>query len=153
MLAAGEFTGPVGYSPMWVVLAVVLVVLVIAYYVAVAHWARLGFELDAEASGLEEARAEHLRQIDSIEAALRAGRLSLRTAFQELSLTVRSFVDDVTEVPARFMALEDLRDSADPKVAEAIARMYPPEFGPDDTPRQEFLDSLVQARELVATWT
>ena len=152
MLAAGEFTGPVGYSSMWVVLAVVLAVLVMAYYVAVAHWARLGFEPDVEASALEEARAEHLRQIDSIEASLRAGRVSLRTAFQELSLTVRSFVDDVTEVPARFMALEDLRDSADPRVAEAIARMYPPEFGPDDTPPKEFLASLGQARELVTTW-
>ena len=153
MLAAGEFTGPVGYSPVWVVLAVVLAVLVMAYYVAVAHWARLGFEPDVEASALEEARAEHLKQIDSIEASLRAGRLSLRTAFQELSLTVRSFVDDVTEVPARFMALEDLRHSADPRVADAIARMYPPEFEPEETPPKEFLASLVQARELVTTWT
>jgi hypothetical protein len=153
MLAAAEFTGPVGYSPVWVVLAVALVVLVMSYYVAVAHWARLGFVPDLEASALEEARADHLRQIDAIEAALRAGRLSLRAAFQELSLTVRSFVDDVTEVPARFMALEDLRDSADPKVADAIARMYPPEFGPEDTPPKEFLVSLGQARELVTTWT
>lgn len=153
MLAAGEFTGPVGYSPVWVVLAVVLVVLVLSYYVGVAHWARMGFVPDVEAAALEEARADHLRQIDSIESALRAGRISLRTAFQELSLTVRSFVDDVTEVPARFMALEDLRSSGDPKVAEAIARMYPPEFGPDDTAPKEFLASLGQARELVTTWT
>lgn len=153
MLAAAEFTGPVGYSPVWVVLAVVLVLLVMAYYVGVAHWARRGWVPDVEASALEEARADHLRQIDSIEASLRAGRISLRAAFQELSLTVRSFVDDVTEVPARFMALEDLRHSADPRVAEAIARMYPPEFGPDDTPPKEFLASLGQARELVTTWT
>jgi hypothetical protein len=153
MPAAGEFTGPVSYSPIWVVLAVVLALVVLYYYVSVARWARAGFVPDDDGSALEAARTDHLRQIDSIEAALRSGRLSLRAAFQELSLTVRSFVDDVTDVPARFLALEDLRNSADPKVAEAIARMYPPEFGPDDTPPKEFLASLGQARELVKTWT
>jgi len=153
MLAAGEFTGPVGYSPIWVVLAVVVVGLVVAYYIGVARWARAGFVPDDDGSALEEARVDHLRQIDSIESAVRSGRLSLRAAFQELSLTVRSFVDDVTEVPARFMALEDLRSSADPKVAEAIAKMYPPEFGPERTAPKEFLASLGQARELVTTWT
>lgn len=153
MLAAGEFSGPVGYSPIWVVLAVVLVVLVLAYYVWVARWAAAGFVPDEEGSALEAARAEHLKQIDAIEAAVRAGRLPLRTGFQELSLTVRSFVNDVTEVPARFMALEDLRASADPKVADAIALMYPPEFGPDDTAPKELLASLGQARELVTSWT
>jgi hypothetical protein len=153
MLAAGEFSGPVGYSPIWVVLAVALVGLVLAYFVGVARWAAAGFVPDTEKSALEESRADHLRQIAAIESAVRSGRLPLRAAFQDLSLTVRSFVDDVTDVPARFMALEDLRDSADPKVADAIARMYPPEFGPDDVAPKELLASLEQARELVTTWT
>jgi len=153
MLAAGEFTGPVGYSPIWLVLTVVLVALVVAYYVAVVRWAAAGFVPDEEASALEEARADHLRRIAAIESAVRSGRLPLRTAFQDLSLTVRSFVDEVTDVPARYLALEDLRNSADPKVADAIARMYPPEFGPDDVAPKELLDSLGQARELVTRWT
>jgi hypothetical protein len=153
MLAAGEFAGPVGYSPVWVVLAGALVLLVLAYYIGVARWASAGFVPDEAASALEEARADHLRRIDTIESAVRSGRLPLRAAFQELSLTVRSFVDDVTEVPARYMALEDLRSSADPRVADAIARMYPPEFGPDDVAPKELLSSLGQARELVTTWT
>jgi hypothetical protein len=153
MPAAGEFTGPVGYSAIWVVLAVGLVVLVVAYYVAVARWGAAGFVPDTEASALEEARADHLRRIAAIESSVRSGRLPLRAAFQDLSLAVRSFVHEVTDVPARYLALEDLRGSADPKVADAIARMYPPEFGPDDVAPKELLASLEQARELVTTWT
>jgi hypothetical protein len=153
MLVADEFSGPVGYSPIWMALAVLFVGLVLAYYVAVARWAAAGHVPDETGSALEASRAEHLRQIDAIESAVRSGRLPLRTGFQELSLTVRSFVDEVTEVPARYLALEDLRRSADPKVVDAIALMYPPEFGPDDTAPKELLTSLGQARELVRSWT
>lgn len=148
------FTDPVGYSSLWLVVAVVLVGLVALYYLRVWAWSR-GSDAPAEpsASPVEAARKAHLKELERLEAAVRSGRTPVRVGFQQLSATVRSFVTDVTDVPAHAMTLTELRESADPRVAEAVAAMYPPEFAPGSAEPDDFARSLREARELVASWT
>jgi hypothetical protein len=149
----GEFTDPVGYSGSWLLVALVLVALVVLYYA----WAwRSGAEAQEPFERVDRGpgpRERSLHELQRLEAAVRGGSMPVRTGFQRLSLTVRSFAEDTTGVPARAMTLEELRAAADPRVAEAIAEMYPPEFAPETADAHDFARSLARARELVSSWT
>lgn len=149
----GELTGPVGYSGAWLLTAAVLVGLVVLYYL----WAwRAGVEVEERHHRVDRGpgpRERGLQELSRLEAAVVAGRVPVRTGFQQLSLAVRSFTEDTTGVPARSMTLEELRTAADPRVADAIAEMYPPEFAPGSADADDFARSLGRVRELVSSWT
>ena len=131
MPGAGELSDPVSYSGAWGVLAVVLPLLVVAWYAGVTWWTR-------ERPGsrpvgplrLWSARREHLHELDRIEAAVAAGRMSPRQAHQAVSATVRSFGAVVGPGDARPMNLQQLREAA-PRVAAVVEAAYPPAFQPD----------------------
>lgn len=149
----GEFADPVGYSGTWLLVALALVALVALYYA----WAwRSGGEVHEPYQRVARGpgpRERSLHELQRLEAAVKGGTVPVRTGFQQLSLAVRSFTEDTTGVPARAMTLEELRAAADPRVAEAIAEMYPPEFAPETAGADEFARSLARARELVSSWT
>ena len=156
MPAVDEFVGPVGYGAPWSWLPMLLVGCVVAYYA----WALTRPTETADADEgypqkdpVEDARKRRLADIDRIDSALRQDRITLRAAYQQLSAALRGFVSDVTDLPARAMTLEELREATDPRVAETIEAMYPPEFAPGETAgADDFARSVLQARELVRTW-
>jgi hypothetical protein len=169
MLAAGragilaadlqdEFNGPVAYGDRWLWLALLALLLVATYYLAVVWFTR-----DRSPSGgvswtrtdVPSARQQHLDRITRIEAAVRAGLLPPRDGHQQLSETVRSYVGTVSTIPALTMTLSDFQRHAPRPLTEAIELMYPPEFAPDDVglARERFDDAVATARQLVASWS
>ncbi|MDO7869216.1 hypothetical protein [Nocardioides jiangxiensis] len=157
MRAADDFVGPVAYGGPWTWLPYLLVLAVVGYYAWVLLAGRAAPEPDEEfvsrRNPADAVRGRRLQELDRIDQAVRAGRMPLRTGFQQMSAQVRTFVGEVSDVPARSMTLEELRSSPHPRVAEAIALMYPPEFAPGEASLDDFARSLQQARELVRTWT
>jgi hypothetical protein len=155
MRAADEFVGPVGYSGPLTWLPLVLVACVIAYYA----WALTHREPVEETDNrpaknpVDAAKTKRLADIDRIDNAVRLGRMPVRIAFQQLSVALRGFVGDVTDLPARSMTAGELREATDPRVADAIEAMYAPEFAPDDALAEDFERSVRGARELVRAWT
>lgn len=157
MRAADDFVGPAAYAGPWTWLPYLLVLAVVAYYAWVLLAGRSEPEAEEEfvsrRNPADSVRGRRLQELDRIDQAVRAGRMPLRTGFQQMSAQVRTFVGEVSDVPARSMTLEELRASPHPRVAEAIALMYPPEFAPGEASLDDFGRSLQQARELVRTWT
>jgi hypothetical protein len=155
MRAADEFVGPVGYSGPLTWLPIALAACVIAYYAWVLTRSEPVEETDDRPvkNPLDAAKKKRLGDIDRIDSAVRQGRMPIRIAFQQLSVALRGFVGDVTDLPARAMTAGELRDATDPRVADAIEAMYTPEFAPDDALVEEFESSVRTARELVRTWT
>lgn len=153
---AQEFVGPVAYGAPWTWLPFLIVALVAAYYAWVVFGGRVvepEEEFVSAKTPADTARGRRLAEVDRIDQSVRSGALTTREGFQRLSATVRAFVGEVTDVPARAMTLEELRASADPRVTEAIAVMYPPEFAPEAASPEAFARSVAQARELVRSWT
>ncbi|GAA4812892.1 hypothetical protein ACFQ0K_05070 [Nocardioides caeni] len=150
-----EFSGPVAYSDRWLWIVLGLLVLVLVYYVA-AWWftrAPKPATIARPRVDVPTVRERHLQRIDEVVAQVRAGDLEPRAGHQQLSDVVRSFVAEVTTLPARTMALADFRHRAPEALVAAIELMYPPEFAPDDTiARDRFEDAAGQARQLVGTW-
>jgi hypothetical protein len=150
-----EFSAPVAYDDRWLWIAVALVVLVLAYYLA-SWWFTRPPRVRVVARApvdVPDARAQHLARIDELVAQVHAGRVSARGGHQQLSEIVRSWVATVTTLPARTMALADFRDRAPNELVEAIELMYPPEFAPDVDAVATFDDAVHRARGLVGSWT
>lgn len=153
-----EFNGPVAYGDRWLWFALLGLVLVAAYYLAVLWLTR-----DRDRTGavtwsradVPSARRLHLDRIDRIETEVRSGEVSARIGHQRLSETVRSYVSSVSSLPAPTMALADFRRHAPRPLVDAIALMYPPEFAPDEAgqARERFDDAVDQARRLVMSWS
>jgi hypothetical protein len=153
-----EFSGPVAYGDRWLWFALLGVLLVILYYVAVLWLTRTRRTAAAGGSApadVPSARRLHLERIDRIEADVRSGRLSARDGHQQLSEAVRSYVGAVSPLPAPTMALADFRAHAPQALTDAIEVMYPPEFAPDDVGQahERFDDALHRGRRLVTSWS
>ena len=151
-----EFHGPVAYGDRWIWYALLGLVLVALYYVAVVWFTRERTpSLTWAPADVPSARQQHLERIDRIEADVRAGRASARDGHQQLSETVRSYVGSVSHLPAPTMTLADFRHQAPRVLTDAIELMYPPEFAPDDIgeAHERFDDAVGQARRLVSSWS
>jgi hypothetical protein len=154
-----EFHEPVAYYDRWLWLALLVLLAVVLYYVLALLFTRSPrSQPDGYAWWRPEQRvdprAQHLGEIDRIEAQVRDGEIGHREAHQRLSETVRSYVDTITPLPASTMSLADLRAAAPGELAHAIELMYPPEFAPgEDEARERFDAALHHARRVVMTWT
>jgi len=153
-----EFNGPVAYGDRWIWYALIALVLVGVYFLAVVWFTR-----ERSAAGgivwsgadVPSARRAHLDRIDRIETEVRGGTLPARDGHQQLSETVRSYVGTVSALPAPTMTLSDFRRRAPWALTETIELMYPPEFAPDDVgeARERFDTAVDKARRLVMSWS
>ena len=152
MLAAGDLQPPVGYDDRWLLLAVASVLVVAAYYL-LAWWLTRP-RREPRAKRPAAPREQSLAALDRIERSVADRAISAREAHQQISRVVRQFVTAASGLPAETMTLTSLRRGGPEQLAELVAVLYPPEFGPGDEPaRRELGTALAQARELVTTWT
>lgn len=151
--AEPEFYGPLGYSPWWLWVGMVLVVLSVAWVVAIlVHTRRRPVRADstpgpAGTAGLVQ---DYLASIQAVEAAAATGSISQRAAHQELSLLVRGFFRDATGQDATRMTLAEIGVRDLPAAAQAITSMYPGEFGHEPLPT--VTASAAAARAAVQAW-
>ncbi|MEX0426589.1 hypothetical protein AB3X52_03080 [Nocardioides sp. DS6] len=154
-----EFHGPISHSDLWLWLALAGLLVVAVYYVAVTWWGRRRTPPPAVAwtppAPRPDPRPVHLAELDRIEKAVYEGALSAREGHQRVSHTVRSYVGEVTPVPADRMTLADLRAAGVVPLAQAVELMYPPAFAPSEEGHaaDRFPEAVRRARELVGTWT
>ncbi|GAB3248539.1 hypothetical protein [Nocardioides dilutus] len=150
MRAADELQGPVGYDDRWLLLALLALGLVAAYYAAVLWWTR---DRPTRARPAEQP-STWLTRLDEISDAVARGDLTARQGHQEISRTVRAFVVERSGVPASMMTLGDFQEHGPERLADLVALTYPPSFSPDqELPSSMFDEAAARARTLVTTWT
>ncbi|MEP9382652.1 hypothetical protein [Nocardioides sp. KR10-350] len=154
-----EFHGPISHSELWLWLALLGLVLVAVYFAVVTWWTRARVKPEpppppAPPPPRRDPRPLHLAELDRIERAVVDGVITAREGHQRVSLTVRSYVGEVTPLPADRMTLADLRAAGVRPLAEAVALMYPPSFAPGDEghAQDRFPEAVSRAREVVGTW-
>lgn len=152
MLGAAEFTGPTSYAPWLTWLAVLLPVLVVAWYAGVTWWARSPGR--PHRNDLDTQRRDHLARLDRVEAEVATGDRSLRSAHQATSEIVRSFAAEAGAVDVRPMTLEQLRVHGHAGLVDVVALVYPPEFAPgvQGEPAERLAPALADARLVIAEW-
>ncbi|MDP9983066.1 hypothetical protein J2W14_002468 [Pseudarthrobacter oxydans] len=176
----GDFFGPLEYSGWFPWAAFGLLVLVAVWYAYVFRSTRRrpGGQQAVQAPAppavavpdLARLRRDYLERIDAVDREAAAGTRSGRSAHQELSLLIRSFVRDASGVDATRMTLAELRAAGRvtavvpasgvgaagpaapgiPAAADAIAALYPAAFAAG--PASGAADAARTAREVVRSW-
>jgi len=150
----GSFFPPVQYSPLWLVIGVVLIALVIGWIVFVLVLTRRRPEpyefVDTIPQLTETVRDEYLGRIDDVGRRYAGGAVSFSDAHHELSALVRGFAADAQGVRAQYMTLDDLRHTPHRALAETVERLYPGAFSGTTGGRID--DAVARASELVRSW-
>lgn len=124
----------VGYWPIWGLLAVVILLAIVAYYLFVWWNTRKrdplpDLEVPQPAPDLGSIRVAKLREVDAVEARYLRGEISSRKAHAEFSRLVREYVAAATGIPADKMDLTQLRGTGLRGTSFTIAQYYPIVFG------------------------
>ena len=151
----GEVMPLVGYSPIWLLIGLALLVGVVAYFlIVVAATRRRVDEVvvhdDAPVELPVEVRERVRHGIDTVERRVRSGTLDRRAAHEELSSLVREYVTAATGIPADRMTLADLERSDLRGTARAVARFYPGLFAAAAT--DDVTGAIRAAREVIDGW-
>lgn len=155
-MPGGEFFPPVQYMPLWGLLGFLILVVVVAWWVFVFVSTRKGRvpqppQVDAPGGHhAETIRRRYLGLIDETRASYAKGDLPEREAFHQLSLLMRSYVEEREGTRTVTLTLRELRSTELRPLSDAVARLYPGAFSPDHggTVSQAIDD----ARGLVTSW-
>ena len=153
----GEFFPPVQYQPWWGLLGFLIIVVVVAWYVwlFVSTRASKARSMDAATTttarpSAAAVRTHYLGLIDETVAAHAAGTLDRREAHHQLSLLLRSYVDEREGVRTLHMTLKDLRTTPLTPLSNAVAKLYPGAFNPDADASVD--EAAAEAQRLVTSW-
>ncbi|PYI67488.1 hypothetical protein CVV68_10380 [Arthrobacter livingstonensis] len=169
LIGGNQFYAPERYSAWWPIAGTAVLLLCLGWVAWVLVHTRPGNHAAVPAFAVprdpETVRARFLALIDSLQSRYDAGALTARAAHLGFSAAVRSFVHEMTGVPAQRMTLAELRERQLPLVADAVAAFYPAEFGPADSGAHDLADggpipeagpgvaaSAATARAVVASW-
>ena len=150
---------PSQYGLLWLMLAIGLVLLIVAWYVMLPHLVRRFTKprvvtppvvSPRRPTPLQTARQVAFDRIGAVEAAVTAGSMDVRDAHIELSAILREFATTITGIDARSMTLTELRASRFDALAVVVATYYPIAFG---VPEHSGLSGAAdRAREVLAAW-
>jgi hypothetical protein len=147
--------GPAPYSSAWLWLAVVLLVIVFAWYALVfvatlpsARLRQLPVLGDVHARLTRRRFAGAIRHINDRR---RRGELSTAEAYDQMSHTVRSFLHQATGVRAQYLQVDELAAGALAPAAPLIAALRDARFDADTDADPEPLGE--RAEELIRSWT
>lgn len=153
----GEFFPPVQYLPWWGLLGFVIIVAVIAWWVFIAVSTRksrvpapAAAPGPATANTVSVLRTRYLGLIDETRAAYARGELADRDAYHQLSILLRSYVEEREGTRTVTLTLKELRTTELKPLSDAVARLYPGAFSPDYT--GTVAQAVDEARGLVASW-
>jgi len=155
-MPGGEFIPPVQYLPWWGMLGALILVLVVAWWVFVFVSTRASRVAPRAGStvpygpGVEVIRKRYLGLVDETRAAYANGDLTEREAYHQLSLLMRTYVEEREGTRTVTLTLKELRSTKLTPLSEAVARLYPGAFSADD--RGTVAQAVDQARALVTSW-
>ena len=155
-MPGGEFFPPVQYQPWWGLIGFLIIVVVIAWWVFVFYSTRKSRVPTPESHygptgpSVEIIRTRYLGLIDETRAAYAKGALPNREAYHQLSMHLRSYVEEREGTRTVTMTLKDLRTTKFTPLSDAVARLYPGAFSPDYSGTVP--QALDEARGLVTSW-
>ncbi|MCL1852051.1 MAG: hypothetical protein FWF88_03340 [Peptococcaceae bacterium] len=171
MQTSVELQDPFSYS-IYPILIAALLILVLSLFLLIRYLikkkkqaAALEIRKSILAAELETYKQKYLQQLDEIAGRLQNDEISGRTAYQQLSMTIRLFVYEVTHIKVQNCTLSDIEKLDMPLLYELIREYYAPEFSEDndgdivtdpeiglaaDAPA--FMSSIERTRKVIERW-
>lgn len=150
------FFPPVDYSPGWIVLAILVLVVLTAFYVLVPLLTRarsresVPTDIDWMPAAGPTLQRKYVDLIEEVRESHHRGELGVRASHQRLSLLLRFFAYESSGVRAPQMTLADLRTRQLTPLGDAVERLYPGAFR--EIERGSVDEAAAMAKRVVDTW-
>ncbi len=152
-----ELQAPFHYLIIWPVLSVLLIAAVI--FAQIYFRKKLGDRLKKEKqirlkriseATLEGKKKKYIGELVYIERDLMNQRITVRQAYQKMSLTIRFFVKDVTGINVQRYTLSEIRAVNIPQLTNLVREYYEPEFSRET--RTDARQSIMKTRMMIEGW-
>ena len=91
-----------------------------------------------------------LKQLEKIEKEHEKKNIELRESYQKISILVRTFIFEVTDIKTQNYSLKEIEKLNMPEVYDLIKEFYKPEFS--EKPEGDFLNSINKVKEVINKW-
>ncbi len=98
----------------------------------------------------DEVKQKYNKLIDELEKCHRNEKISTRKAYQELSIVLRKFVNELTGVKVHNYTLTEIKKIDMAQLADVIEECYSPEFSADSV--GDLYDTMKKARNVIQKW-
>lgn len=95
-------------------------------------------------------KSKYIAQVNNIELGLDQGAVGCRDAYQQMSMCIRSFVNEATGINVQSCTLQDIKALNMPALETLIQEYYAPEFARDSI--GDAKASLEKTRRAIETW-
>lgn len=101
-------------------------------------------------SNIHSIKEKYLKEIIEIEKKLDNNLISIRKAYQDLSMLIRTFVYEATNINVQSCTLSDIKKLNIKPLYELVKEYYHPEFSYDT--QSDIKASLNKTREVIVKW-
>ena len=157
MKTSVELQGPFSYLIIWVILALLFIAATVFFQVFLRK--KLGDSIKKEKqirikkiaeTTLEGLKRKYIGELTCIEMDLRNQNITVRQAYQKMSLCIRMFVFDVTGIKVQRYSLSEIRRVNIPQLTQLVREYYEPEFALES--RMDVMSSLGRTRGVIESW-
>ena len=157
MKTSVELQAPFNYLILWIIIAVLFIGGVIFAQIFLRK--KLGDRLKREKklrlkkiaeATLEGKKKKYIGELLYIESDLQQNRITVRQAYQRISMTIRMFVFEVTGIKVQKYTLSEIRKVNIPQLTNLVREYYEPEFARET--RADIRASLLKTRRLIEAW-
>ncbi len=145
---------PFSYSIYPIIIVAILLIAVSIYLYILKNKKEENIEeiqvKEIKPKSLKHIKNKYLKKIGVIENKLENNKITLRTAYQGLSIIIRYFVYEVTNIKVQNYTLKDIEKLKIPILYELIQEYYAPEFA--EKSLGNIKASLEKTRKVIEKW-
>ena len=101
-------------------------------------------------STLEGLKKKYIGELTCIEMDLRNQKITVRQAYQKMSICIRMFVHDVTGIKVQKYTLSEIKKVNMPQLTQLVREYYEPEFALES--RTDVMGSIQRTRYVIEGW-
>jgi hypothetical protein len=95
-------------------------------------------------------KKKYLYQIDTLSNELNSNKIKSRTAYNKLSVLIRSFIKEATDIDLLKSTLSEIKKKDTGVLYELIKEYYEPEFSPNN--KGDINSSINKTRKVIEEW-
>ena len=161
MVTSVELQEPMSYYLFWLILAIVAVAAV--FFIQIFFRVILREQLKRhrekkqpkvkppKKKPLPVLKWEYMQRLAYLERGILGGAYSKRAAYQELSMLIRSFVNDATGIKVQNFSLQEIRRVGIPGLTALVQEYYEPEFAYYS--EADAKSAIEKGKELITKWS
>ncbi len=103
-----------------------------------------------DAKDINAIKLKYIKKIENLEEKINNNKISIRGAYQNLSVIIRFFVYEITNIKVQNYTLREIERLGIPALSELIKEYYAPEFAKHSL--GNIKESIVKTRKVIEKW-